>query len=96
MIEEKCWLCDGKHEVECVKYSNKELIDAGSVPCMNISETQDEAWQALSNAILMLKCKNDSKFHDPEKCAGCEFERQNVLNLAWHYANPMPQKLINN
>jgi hypothetical protein len=99
--KQTCSLCGGSFKVTAWFRENKDDKEGLEkiVDCLNTG-TPDEIWESLCFLLQQfIRCKADTTFKpgDPykEKCEGCACEREQILSLAWHYAQAVKTESSN-
>ena len=73
-----CQCCAGTHTQE-VKHHGE---DWKTEPCMH-EGTAAQIWEETEYLLRQfIQCSAD---RETGSCAGCEYERQDILSLMWHY-----------
>jgi hypothetical protein len=91
VIEHICKFCSGKNEnVVYVKQKDGSYM-AKESSCHSNGDNPEEHFESIAFLLQQfIRCKADGIFdiHVPFKkgeCEGCEYEREEIMNMIWHY-----------
>lgn len=85
-----CVACDGTNKIkESYKQFNGSMSKWYDVQCTCDGDKSDDIFLSLVEFLKAIHtCEKEIK---NEKCKGCEYEREEILNYVWHYG----KKLVN-
>ena len=89
-----CAACGGTHTQKAQRrLPDGTYSDWYDSPCL-ASGTIDEIVEGTKHLLVQfVKCKADK--HD-KPCAGCEYEREEIMNHLWHYGEAQVSERLTN